>query len=259
MVVAGIVLLVVTAGLLVWERLASRRLAAMARTGTVRCADLASMRDAAPGAFSLACEVSGAAEPGERGLLTSELSKTGCVWFAYTISRRFEKVSHSEGRSTRSVDSRTVAKGASSTPFRVRDDSGAVLVDPEGAEFDRSERVVNQFERYPPGGELTSRFSGIDFTAGPGDLSGMGFGRTLGYAFEEWVLRPGQRVYVLGEASDRGGQLLVGKPSKGPYLVSTRSEQELARSARTQRTVARAAAALAGVGGAALLLLGLLR
>ena len=78
-------------------------------------------------------------------------------------------------------------------------------------------------------------------------------GGTLGFEYKEWVVRPGQRVYLLGEASDRSGRLVVGKPSSGPYVFSTRSEQELAHSFRTQRTVARIGAAVAGVAGLVLL------
>lgn len=254
MVIGGIVLLVVAAGMAVWAQVVSRRLKAMARVETMACGDLASLRDAAvqaagPGTFRLTCEVAGTAEPGDHGLLRAELSKVECVWHRHSITRVYERQrTDSRGNPTSSTEISAVAQFASTTSFRVRDASGAMLVDPAGTGFDRAEKVVERFERLPYGGFTVSAF-GINLTGGD---------NTLGYQYEEWVVRAGQRLFLLGEAADRDGQLVMGKPSSGLCIFSTRSEQELARGFRTERKLARIGAAVTGVAGLILLVAGLL-
>ena len=259
MVGGGIALLVVAVGMAVWAQVMSRRLRAMARVETVACRDLASLRDAAaqaagPGAFSLVCEVTGTTEPGDTGLLKAELSKVECLWHRHVVARCYEETrTDSRGNRTSTTKRETVAERTSAVPFRVRDSTGTVLVDPAGARFDHAEKVVDRFEDRPHGltGSFTVSLFGLDLSAGGGNS-------TLGFEYKEWVVRSGQRMYLLGEASDRSGRLVVGKPSSGPYILSTRSEQELAHSFRTQRTVARIGVAVAGVAGLILLVIGLL-
>jgi len=259
MIVGGIVLLVVAVGAMVWNRITNKRLKAMAGAETVGCADLASLRDAAveaagPGAFNYVCEVTGETEAGDDGLLTSELSKTECIWHRHVVRRKYEDVTtDSQGRRQRTTRTETVAELTSSAQFHVRDSSGRVLVDPAGVVPDRAEQVVNRFEPRPPGSSGAFNVSLFGIT-----LSGNGHDSTLGYEYEEWVVRPGRRLYVLGEASDRSGRLVMGKPSKGPYVLSTRSEEELVGHARTQQRLAAIGAALAGVAGVVLLVAGLI-
>ena len=253
MIVGGVLLLAVAAGLGVWHRMLTMRLRAMAGAETVSCADLAELREAAAqaagqGAFSHVCEVVGAVQAGEHGPLTAEVSRAECVWHRHVVRRRYRQRTRTADGTRTETRTETVAELTSSQPFVVRDSSGAVLVDPAGARFDRVEQVVDRFERARGGGGLDVSVFGISLSGGDG---------TVGYEYEEWVLRPGQRVYVLGVASDRTGVLTMRKPAAGPYIVSTRSEEELVGSARTQRTLAVTGAALAAVAGLVLLGLGL--
>ena len=50
---------------------------------------------------------------------------------------------------------------------------------------------------------------------------------TIGYKREEWIIPVGQQLFVQGEVTDEDGHLRLRKPEKGPFRVSTRSEQEL--------------------------------
>jgi E3 Ubiquitin ligase len=72
---------------------------------------------------------------------------------------------------------------------------------------------VDRFEERPHGlnDSFAVSLSGINLPACGGNS-------TLGYQYKEWVVRSGQRVYLLGEASDRSGQLVMGKPSTGPCI-----------------------------------------
>jgi hypothetical protein len=261
----GLVLLVLAACAFLWQRKAAARLRAMVVAETVGCADLAALRDAAaqaagPGVFSHMCEIVGAAEAGEHGLLTAELSKVECVWHRQVVRRRYEKVqTDSKGNRSRSTTTETVHEASSSSPFHVRDASGSVLVDPGKVDIDAAERVVDRFEdrrtaagQPAPAFEFTISLFGLNLSGG-----GHGDG-TIGYEYKEWVVRPGQRLYVLGEASDRTGRLVVGEPANGHFVLSTRSEEELSGRTRREQMISAAAAAVAGVAGVVLLVLGVL-
>ncbi len=49
---------------------------------------------------------------------------------------------------------------------------------------------------------------------------------TIGFEVEEWVLRPGAKLYVHGEVGDENGRLVFGA-GDGRLLVSTRSERAI--------------------------------
>jgi hypothetical protein len=123
------------------------------------------------------------------------------------------------------------------TPFVVRDATGEAVLVPTRA-VDCAEQSVDDFVR--AAGERHGSFGNR--------------GRTIGRKRCEWLLRPGTRVFVHGEAVDRGGALVIVEPEgRDKLLVSTRSESEvLARAASGHmwmRLGAIASAALAVVLG----------
>jgi hypothetical protein len=81
---------------------------------------------------------------------------------------------------------------------------------------------------------------------------------TLGFEYEEWVIRPGARLYVHGEVSDASGRVAFAKPDKGRYIISTRSEEQIVGSAERGATIARVITGVLLVAGIALVIAGLL-
>lgn len=57
---------------------------------------------------------------------------------------------------------------------------------------------------------------------------------TTGYRYSESVIPVGRRVFVLGAVSDSSGMALISKPSnsKYKYIISTKSEEQVAKEAR---------------------------
>lgn len=186
---------------------------------------------AGPGGFRRVCEVVGVAQAGPHGPLKAELSGTTCVWHRHTVQRRYKHVSHdSQGRRRTSQRTETVAELTSEQPFTVADGTGGVLVCPDGTEPDGAEKVISRFERNSkrPGPTIF----GIQ-------LPGFDRDETIGYEYTEWVVRGGARLYVHGEASDRSGELAFGKPERGLFLISTRTEDEIkASNVRKQKLLA---------------------
>jgi hypothetical protein len=253
LIVVGVLLVAGGVTAILFARRTRRDIHTLIGAETMPVAELADLHRTAvevagSGGFRRVCEVAGTAAPGAAGPLTAELSGTPCVWHRHTVQRRYRHVSH-DGKGHRRVSQRTetVADLASAQPFAVVDGTGAVPVRPEGAAVDAPEKVVSRFEPHTADPDGPTVF-GIR-------LPGFDRDDTVGYEYTEWVLRPGARPFVHGEAADRTGTLAFGRPDTGPYLISTRTEQEIrAGKERTHRWLA-----LGGLAGAVLgvVLLGL--
>ncbi|SFN07640.1 E3 Ubiquitin ligase [Pseudonocardia ammonioxydans] len=196
-----------------------------------------------PGGFRLVCEVVGETAPAPVGILRSELAGVECVWHAHRVERRFERRERDdEGRMRTSTHTETVSERTSPHGWPLVRDGHSIGVDPGGVRPDPVEQVLDRFE---PGAGPSGGVGDSGFLGGHRD-------RTVGYRHQEWVLRPGVRMYVLGEVDDRDGPLVIRRPQDRahPFVLSTRTEEELTTAARAgQRWWAR--------GGAAAVLLGL--
>lgn len=238
----GAALAAVVAGVAWWmERSAQRRHAALVGTETSRIGTLLELAAAAaaaagPDSYRERVEVEGVVGAGSQGLLRSEANGEPCVWWRQRTTRRYRSWStDKDGRRTSSTSEEVVSDDCSDAPFTVSDGSGEVLVHP-AVQVDGATR----------GRTLQRRGDGGD---------------TLGYTVEEWLLPAGARVFVAGEAAERGGGIEVGAPEVGEMVLTTRSETELLRSAagsaRTAGIVWKvatgAAAVLASVGVVSLL------
>ncbi|MET0233617.1 MAG: E3 ubiquitin ligase family protein [Kibdelosporangium sp.] len=176
----------------------------------------------AKGGFRKVTEVTGAAQLSQEGALISEISKTECVWYRYRIDRQYEHVEYRDGKRHTSRRSEQVAEHTSWQGYALIDDQGRTIgVDPGGTNPDGVEQTVDRFEPHHGGDradlfgiELPSFFSGND--------------STIGFDYKEWVIRPGRRMYILGEVHDKIGPLVIARPENGGhFVISTRTEDEL--------------------------------
>lgn len=209
----------------------------MQSTETSSAAELASLaaevaKEIGPGSFTRVAELKGVIECGEP--LKAEMSGTPCVYYRSSVTREYEeRVEVSDKDGNRHWETRRgseqVASNERRVGFRLRDETGTVEIDPQGADID-AERSLSRFEA---GGGGALRFG--DFVLELGGLAmGLGGRRTIGYRLEEWIIPLGRRLYVLGEAGDAEGRLLVRKPGAkgGRYIISLKTEEELVKSAR---------------------------
>ncbi len=209
------------------------------------------------GSFARVVELKGRAVAVEA--LRAEYSGTDCVWYECVATRLWEEEYWEEHDGRRERRSRSgsdvVSKIRREVPFRVEDSTGGILVDPRGATVEPEKT----FSRHEAGSGLGSiRIGSVSVDLGAlGALPGGR--RTTGYRFEETCIPSGRELYVLGEASDSGGSLVVRKPAKGRFLVSVRSEEDILGSARKAALGFRVAAAVGLLAGAALALAGIFR
>lgn len=224
---------------------------------TLTAGDLTSLASAAAeaagaGAFSHRCELVGVAQAGPQGPAKAPESGEECVWYRTQVTEHYwEWDRDSDGDRRRVERTRTIAEHESEEAFVLEDDTGRVTLDPRDADLDHPVKVLDRLDRDQP----ASRGGGILETLAQGVFD---WGdRTIGLEREEWIVRPGQRLYVLGEAHDAAGALGMRKGEGGRYVISLRSEEDLKRSAGRWATASLVATVVLGVAGLALVVAGL--
>lgn len=229
--ILGLILLVVAVGLAFGYRSRRRRQGRILSTRVVTAEHLrqlaASMAEGlGAGSLTFPAALEGTVRCAEP--LEAELSQTPAVYYSAQVRRELEtpagtgEPGHDKGPQR---SSEQVAQRKQSIPFELEDASGSIAVDPEGARF-LAEKSLSRFEPEQSAGAAlqVGRFR-LTLSGTP-----QGTSRTLGYRFEEEAIPVGRRVYVLGEATDRGGTLRVASPAESKdFLVSVKSRDQLLR------------------------------
>jgi hypothetical protein len=157
-------------------------------------------------------------------LLKSPFSGKDCVYYRYDIEEQ-----RSDGKRTYWA---MIKKGESCVPFRLRDETGMVMVDCTGANM--SIKVDTVFESgigHDPPRQVLSFLKA-------NRLSNEGFlGINKHMRYTEYFIEPGEKLYILGTAADNPGVKLSSRGTdniiikKGEndrtFYVSDRSEKEI--------------------------------
>jgi hypothetical protein len=184
--------------------------------------------------------------------LTAPESGREVVWHrSEAIEHYWDTERDADGDERRVERTRVVASHVSQAPFVVRDQTGEIVVEVAGADVDNAPVLANTYER-----DMSKVEIGSGLLANIAEAF-LQKDTTIGIERKEWGIAPGQRLYVLAEASDRSGRLAMMKPSEGRFVISTRTEEELRASKRGFANVARVLAILFAVVGVVLVVLGL--
>ncbi len=132
-------------------------------------------------------EVFGEAKIAEKKILKSPFTNKDCVYYKYTIEE-YRK----QGKNSRWVK---VKKGEDSVNFYLKDDTGAVLVDPKGANVDipADNEFKSKWGTDPP--EVVMKF----LKANKISFEGL-FGANKTMRYREYFLSPADKVYIMGTA-----------------------------------------------------------
>jgi len=257
LIVVGIILFAVRAS-------HAKKLAQVLNVVTSTCAAVAEqcrrMADVGGAWEGEQVEVKGIAEP--RETLQAELSGRDCVCYKCQVIREWEEQrteTDSEGRRKRRTHrgTDTVSQNEVLNPFFVRDDTGALLVDPQGAKID----WVKSIEKFDRGEAEGGTLSLGGFSLNIGGLNLGGGRRTIGYRYKEWILPPQQALYILGGVGNTAGEPCVQRPADkaNKFLISVKSEEELVKGARTAILWLTLASVLTALGGIILVAMGLMK
>ncbi len=263
MLIFGVVLLVAAGGMLWMSSNAKKKMAMMESTETNTVEHLQALSQSmsegvGEGQLDFATEVKGRVVCDQP--LVSELNETECVYYSMQVERKYEETYYEEdeeGRRERRTrtSSETVASNRRHARFMVEDATGRIEVVPDGAKF-VAEKVLSRFESSSGESGREIRFGNFTFTPHfrEGDR------RTLGYQFEEEAIPVGRNIYIHGRATDKQGQLCIESPAEsGQYIISVKSEEELARSGKSTATGMTIGAVIAAAAGVILIVLELVK
>lgn len=213
------VVTVVGVALVAFALFAQRKYEAMRAAKTLNIADLS----ARPPGDGLTCEIKGNAEPGPAGELKGPMSGRQCVWFRTKVEERWrEHHRDSRGRSRSTRRSRTLQEDGSPPQFNVRDRTGVALLDFRGTGVDSP---IRSHHRAVPArqGNGFKDFA-IEFLSNKRDHQ---------IVYSEFIVAPGQAIYALGKGGPhpQTGAAAMVAPDSGPFIVSTRSEEQLSKGA----------------------------
>lgn len=177
-------------------------------------------------------EVTGRARPINRPIV-APYSGVEAVWYRSLLEK---EVKNNKGSSWHNVGEET-----SSAPFWIEDDTGRVLIRPDGASVYATDRRrtshVGKPDRYD-GFSLMRQLAASESGAATSFLPKLDVVR---YRSTEWILKPGDAIYVLGDASIRDDVVaLEFAPGRGPdgrrrrLLVAAGDERRAARVALWQ-------------------------
>ncbi|PIN87319.1 hypothetical protein COV19_00355 [Candidatus Woesearchaeota archaeon CG10_big_fil_rev_8_21_14_0_10_44_13] len=174
-------------------------------------------------------EVYGEVVPYEKKLLKSPLLDKDCVYYSYSIQEE-----RGSGKHRHWV---TLKSGREMVHFYLKDNTGEVLVDPEGATVDMKAdlNVTSSLGKDPPAAVMQAlkrmKLSHDGF---------LGMNKTMRYT--EYLVEPKDKLYILGVAGDNPfvedtkGQkneedIMIQKGKHGDiYYLSDRNEKELLKS-----------------------------
>ena len=257
MLIAGVVLLVLAAAAGGWAWWSNRKLEELSAVETSTCGDMRQLADAVSvsaggGAFRQRCELTGAAQPAYVGTVNAPQTGRECLWYRTKVTHEYYdyEYDHETNRRRREKKSHTMKDEKSDIPFALDDGSGQAVIHPDDASIDAPVQVMDQMDE-DTGDPMLHKL--IENTSRGWDID-----ESIGYKREEWLIPVGQQLFVQGEITDEDGHLRLRKPEKGPFRVSTRSEQELAESHGSHRKWSSAGAAVLGVVGLVLVVAGLL-
>lgn len=132
--------------------------------------------------------------------LLSDQKQKPCVHYQSTVSQVYE-TKNDEGDLIKK--SKTVSSNQETIQFWLRDRTGKIRVDPDGAAIETIE-IMDEFRPERSG-------------------------TTLGYRYVESVLPVGREVLVVGAVSDLTGEVIIGQPvqSDHHYIISLKNEEML--------------------------------
>lgn len=160
-------------------------------------------------------EIRGHAVPGPDGAITAPLSGRPCVWHSVTVYERYLAWRPGPLGPTR-VTRHTKVAELNSGPLYVTGDTASVRVDPKGASYDLGEPTLTEFAQRPDAAIMTRL---TELLGAPPKARHQT--HTQGFLIEEQTLVEGDPLHIVGQARTDQGELVISKPTRSPFIVTT--------------------------------------
>lgn len=191
------------------------------------------------GNFSNYVEVNGYVSHGEP--LIAEFSGIECVYYhAQVIEEYEEEQAYTDQKGKRRYrwvrKSRKIQDIERKIDFDLDDETGLIFIELDGAELSK-ELVYSDYEQ----GENPDFNKHLNQNTSSGFLDALLSGlksrrsgngtRILGYKYSEEALPLDAKIYVIGEANDRNGELSISAPKEEskPFIISLKSEDQIVK------------------------------
>lgn len=153
-------------------------------------------------------------------LVIAPLSGAKCVWYVVRVYERFYAWRPGPLGPAK-VERQIMVAERSAGRLLIRDATGEMRVDPAGAALELGTTSYSGFEGRTGDGALLARVGRL--LGGP--LRARHQAMTIGFLVEEWVVREGEELHVVGQPRTEAGEVVLGKPALRPFVIgkSTRT------------------------------------
>ncbi|MCW2917253.1 MAG: helicase [Actinomycetia bacterium] len=186
------------------------------------CVDLVALTGAAGTAPPAEVNARAAGEP-----IIAPLSGAKCVWYVVRVYERFYAWRPGPLGPAHVERQITVAEQTGGR-LLIRDATGEVWVDPAGADLSLGATSYSGFEGRTGDGTLLARVGQLLDRPVRARHQAM----TIGFLVEEWIVRDGEELHVVGQPRTEAGDVVLGKPALRPFVIDKRAPTpvELSRS-----------------------------
>lgn len=191
--------------------------------------------------------------------LVSEITKSECIGYSFTITENYDEEYEerdNEGRIVRRtrMGTNTVASNSRYNNFLLADETGEIIIDPNGAEID----MTNSADRYEP---YSSGAGFIQFGAFSLNIGIHPQRRITGYNIRESILPANKNLYIVGEMQGHNNAPIIRKPAdrSKPFIISQKSEEETIKQKESSATILLVIGIILGIAGLGLSAFGITR
>ncbi len=217
-------------------------------------------------------EIHGLAEP--QIIMKTPFSQVACVYYRYTIEeyRRHTSV-NSKGRTQTRYSWDNIASGEKRIPFFAVDDTGRILVMPDGAEISLAAkraflqkagfmeslapfiRAIQEWDKNDEDYIDTSQLNLVPIKTG----KFFSLGNRVGdRRYTEYFLEPQENLFLIGTAAtgkNAPGNIVIKRgDNEKTYIISNKTENDILKNLKWSMIGAYAGGIIAVMGGAALIL-----
>ena len=172
-------------------------------------------------------EIFGKVVPIEKNLLLSPFSNIECVYYKYTVERWVKKDSNHNWQ--------IVNSGKTSLPFKLKDETGSVLIDPVGANIDIKSTTFSSDAGHDPPLIIQNFLSNSNL-----NYEGF-FGMNYRMRYRESIIVPNESLYIIGNAADNPFQadgtaqhsvedIMIHRGKGNLYHISQKPEKSVIKS-----------------------------